>query len=192
MIFGAKSPILRVKTARIMADEIWREKDPYADQILATKFDWRDEQVMQFIRRFIMHGKIDAKKNIKRLSAIKSGQLIRSIGWKAWSDSGGDAEVFQETYLKYGQFVELAVGKNNPYTPIDPFTTRAWKPIPVRGRKRRAKPHSTAEMRKQARRFERLLVDHFSFIGLGFMTYAAGANRENAEEINRLMMARRR
>ena len=175
-----------------MAEEIWREKDPYADQILATKFDWRDEQVMQFIRRFIMHGKIDAKKNIKRLSAIKSGQLIRSIGWKAWSDSGGDAEVFQETYLKYGQFVELAVGKNNPYTPIDPFTTRAWKPIPVRGKKRRAKPHSTAEMRKQARRFERLLVDHFSFMGLGFMTYAAGANRENAEEINRLMMARRR
>ena len=58
--------------------------------------------------------------------------------------------------------------------------------------KRRAKPHSTAEMRKQARRFERLLVDHFSFMGLGFMTYAAGANRENAEEINRLMMARRR
>jgi len=175
-----------------MANERFREKDPYADQILATKFDWRDEQVMQLIRRFIMHGKTDAKRNVKRLSAIKSGKLIRSIAWKAWSDSGGDAEVFQETYMKYGQFVELAVGKNNPYTPIDPIMQRAWKPIPVRGRKRRAKPHSTAEMRKQAKRFERLLVDHFSFMGLGFMTYAAGANRENAEEINRLMMARRR
>lgn len=175
-----------------MANERWREHDPYADQIFATKFDWRDEQVMQMIRRFITFGKQDSRKNIKRLTAIKTGQLIRSIGWKAWSDSGGDAEVFQETYLKYGQFVELAVGKNNPYTPIDPFTTRAWKPIPVRGRKRKAKPHSTTEMRKQARRFERLLVNHFSFIGLGFLTYAAGSNRENYEQMNELLMRRRK
>ena len=46
-------------------------------------------------------------------------------------------------------------------------------------------------MRKQARKFERMVVDHFSFIGLGFLVYAAGANRENFEEINRLMTARR-
>ena len=174
-----------------MANELWRERDPFADHIWATKFDWRDERVMQFIRNFIKFGKEDSKKNIKRLVAIKSGQLIRSIGWKAWSESGRDAEVFQETYLKYGQFVELAVGKNNPYTPIDPITQRAWRPIPVRGRKRRAKPHSTAEMRKQARKFERLVVNHLSFMGLGFLVYAAGANRENYEEINRLMMARK-
>ena len=175
-----------------MANERWREHDPYADQIFATKFDWRDEQVMQMIRRFITFGKQDSRKNIKRLTAIKTGQLIRSIGWKAWSASGGDAEGFQETYLKYGQFMELAVGKNNPYPPIDPFTTRAWKPIPVRGRKRRAKPHSTTEMRKQARKFERLLVNHFSFIGLGFLTYAAGSNRENYEQMNELLMRRRK
>lgn len=174
-----------------MANERWREKDPYAEQIYATKFDWRDERVMQLIRNFLQHGKQDSKKNIQRLHAIHSGKLLRSIAWKAWSDSGGDAEVFQETYLKYGQFVELAVGKNEPYTPIDPITQRQWKPIAVRGHKRKAKPHSTAEMRKQARRFERLVVDHFSFMGLGFMMYAAGANRENYQEINRLMMARK-
>jgi hypothetical protein len=44
-------------------------------------------------------------------------------------------------------------------------------------------------MRKQARKFERMIVNHFSFMGLGFLVYAAGANRENYEEINRLMMA---
>ncbi len=174
-----------------MADEKWREKDPFGDEIWATKFDWRDERVMQYIRNFLKFGKEDTKKNIRRLTALKTGKLIRSIGWKAWSDSGGDAEVFQETYMKYGQFVELAVGRNNPYTPIDPIMQRAWKPIPVRGRKRKAKPHSTAEMRKQARRFERLVVNHFSFMGLGFLVYAAGANRENSDEINRLMMAQK-
>lgn len=174
-----------------MANERWREKDPFAENIMAQKFDWRDEQVMQYIRNFLKHGLEDSKKNIRRLTALQTGKLLRSIGWKAWADSGGDAEVFQETYMKYGQFVELAVGKNNPYVPIDPITQRAWKPIPVRGRKRKAKPHSTAEMRKQARRFERLMVDHFSFMGLGFLVYAAGENRENHEEINRLMMARK-
>ena len=175
-----------------MADEKWREKDPFADQIMVTKFDWRDELVMKKIRAFITHGKIDAKANIKRLTAIKSGKLLRSIGWKAWADSGGDAEVFQETYLKYGQFVELAVGKGDPYNgPVPAIPGRAWGPIRVPNRRRRAKPHSTAEMRKQARRFERILVDHFSFMGLGFLVYAAGANRENSEEINRLMMARK-
>lgn len=176
-----------------MADENWREKDPYADNIIATKFDWRDEQVMLFIRRFITHGKVDAKQNIKRLKAVNSGKLIRSIGWKAWSDSGGDAEVFQETYMKYGQFVELAVGRGESYNgPVPPIPGSAWNPITVPTRKRKAKPHSTAEMRKQARRFERLLVDHFSFVGLGFLTYAAGSNRENYEKINELLIKRRK
>ena len=175
-----------------MANERWREKDPYADQILATKFDWRDEQVMQYIRQFLKHGLVDSKQNIKRLRAIHSGKLIRSIGWKAWADSGGDAEVFQETYMKYGQFVELAVGRSEPYNgPVPPIPGKAWKPISVPTRRRKAKPHSTAEMRKQARRFERLLVDHFSFMGMGFIVYAAGANRENHEEINRLMISKR-
>lgn len=176
-----------------MADEKWREKDPYADNILATKFDWRDERVMFLIRRFIKHGRMDSKQNIKRLSALQSGKLIRSIGWKAWADSGGDAEVFQETYLKYGQFVELAVGKGEPYNgPVPAIPGRAWGPITVPNRRRKAKPHSTAEMRKQARRFERMLVDHFSFVGLGFLTYAAGSNRENYEKINELLMRRRK
>lgn len=176
-----------------MANGNWREKDPYADNIIATKFDWRDEQVMLLIRRFITHGKIDAKKNINRLKAVNSGKLIRSIGWKAWSDSGGDAEVFQETYMKYGQFVELAVGRGDPYNgPVPPIPGSAWNPITVPTRKRKAKPHSTAEMRKQARRFERLLVDHFSFVGLGFLTYAAGSNRENYEKINELLIKRRK
>ena len=39
-----------------MADESWREKDPYADQIYATKFDWRDELVMRKIRELIEKG----------------------------------------------------------------------------------------------------------------------------------------
>lgn len=176
-----------------MANERWREKDPFADQILATKFDWRDERVMQLIRKFLYFGKRDSKGNIRRQQAIHSGKLIRSIGWKAWAESGGDAEVFQETYMKYGQFVELAVGKNEPYNgPVPPIPGKAWSPIRVPTRRRKAKPHSTSEMRKQARRFERLIVDHFSFMGLGFLVFAAGENRENHEEINRLMLSRRK
>ncbi|MBQ7157489.1 MAG: hypothetical protein IJR86_06845 [Bacteroidaceae bacterium] len=166
---------------------VFQQFDRFGDGIWSTTFDWRDERVMKYIRAFIQHGKIDSKKNIHRLNAILTGRLVRSIGWKAWSESGGDAEVFQETYLKYGQFVELAVGGIHKYKPIDPITHRAWQPIPVAGRRRKAKPHSTAEMRKQARKFERLLVEHFSYVGLGFLVYAAGANRENYKEINRLM-----
>jgi len=173
-----------------MAKDLWRERDPFGDEIWSTKFDWRDERVMQFIRNFLEFGLTDSKKNIERLQAVRTHQLLRSVTWKAWSDSGGDAEVFQETYMKYGQFVELAVGGKDKYVPISPIPGRAWKPISVQGRKRKAKPHSTAEMRKQARRFERLIVNHFSFMGLGFLIYAAGENRENHEEINRLMMSR--
>ena len=174
-----------------MANERWREKDPFADNILATKFDWRDERVMQYIRKFVFFGKEDTKQNIKRLNAVKSGRLVRSVTWKAWSESGGNAEVFQETYLKYGQYVELAVGRNNSYVPVPPITYKQWGPISVTGRRRKAKPHSTSEMRKQARKFERLIVNHFSFMGLGFLVYAAGGNRENYEQINRLMLSRR-
>lgn len=175
-----------------MANERFREKDPYADKIFTPRFNWRDEEVLAMIRNFVLFGKRDSKQNIRRLAAIKSGRLLRSIGWKAWAESGGDAEVFQETYLKYGQYVELAVGKKEPYNgPVPAIPGRAWGPIAVPTRKRKAKPHSTAEMRKQAKRLERLLVDHFSFIGMGFLVYAAGSNRDNYDEINRLLLSRR-
>ena len=170
----------------------WRQFDPYGDQILLTKFNWRDEQVMRYIRSFLTLGKKDSQDNIRRLNAIKTGQLIRSIGWKAWSESGGDVEVFQETYLKYGQFVELAVGRHQPFRQLpSPITGPKWAPIQMPDRNRKAKPHSSAEMRKQAKKFERILVNHFSFIGLGFIAYAAGSNRANYEEINRIMMSTR-
>ena len=170
----------------------WRQFDPYGDKIYLTKFDWKDEQVMKLIRGFVYLGKKDAQKNIKRQNAVHSGKLLRSLGWKAWSESGGDTEVFQATYLKYGQYVELAVGRGKPFRQLPPAIGSAqWSPIRMPDRKRRAKPHSTTEMRKQAKKFERLLVNHFSFVGLGFLAYAAGSNRDNYEEINRLMMSTR-
>ena len=95
--------------------------------------------------------------------------------------------------MKYGQFVELAVNKGKPFKQLPPaIMAPQWGPIPMPDRKRKAKPHSTAEMRKQAKKFERLLVNHFSFVGLGFLAYAAGSNRANYEEINRLMMSTRK
>lgn len=171
----------------------WKQFDPYGDKIYLTKFDWRDEEVMKHIRKFLYFGKRDSKGNIKRQHAIQTGKLLRSIGWKAWAESGGDAEVFQETYLKYGQFVELAVSKGKPFRQLPPgIPARQWSPIKMPDRRRRAKPHSTTEMRKQANKFERIMVNHFAFVGLGFLVYAAGANRANYEEINRLMLSQRK
>lgn len=166
--------------------------DEYMDDVLLHKFDWRDKRVRSRIARFIWYGKKESVANIERLKAIQSRKLLRSIYWQTWNDSGGDRQVFQASYLYYEKFVELALGRNHKYVQIPGIPRKMWNPIPrPDGKPRRAKPFVTSEMRKQARRFERYVLRHMSFVGEGFMIFAAGEDRHNADIINRLIMAER-
>ena len=164
--------------------------DLYMDEVYLQKFDWRDKLVRARIARFIWYGKKHSDANIERLDAIKSGELKRSIYWHTWNDSGGDRQVFEAKYLYYEKFVELALGKNHKYVQIPAIQIKEWGPISRPDHKpRKAKPFVTTEMRKQARRFESYLLRHLSFVGMGYMIFAAGDKRDRAAAINSLIMA---
>ena len=164
--------------------------DLYMDEVYLQKFDWRDKLVRERIARFIWYGKKHSDANIERLNAIKSGELKRSIYWHTWNDSGGDRQVFEAKYLYYEKFVELALGKNHKYVQIPAIQIKEWGPISRPDHKpRKAKPFVTTEMRKQARRFESYLLRHLSFVGMGYMIFAAGDKRDRAAAINSLIMA---
>ena len=164
--------------------------DLYMDDVFLQKFDWRDKLVRARIARFIWYGKKHSDANIERLEAIKSGELKRSIYWQTWTASGGDMQVFQAKYLYYEKFVELALGKNHKYVKIPAIQVKEWGPIERPDHKiRKAKPFVTTEMRKQARRFERYVLRHLSFVGEGYMIFAASDRRNRAEIINRLILA---
>lgn len=164
--------------------------DLYMEDVLLQKFDWRDKLVRSRIARFIWYGKKESELNIDRLDAIDTGKLKRSIYWHTWNDSGGDRQVFEAKYLYYEKFVELALGKNHKYVQIPAIQMKMWGPIRRPDNKPRlAKPFVTTEFRKQVRRFERYVLRHLSFVGEGYMIYAAGFTRENADAINRLLIA---
>lgn len=164
--------------------------DLYQDEVFLQKFDWRDKLVRARIARFIWYGKKESDANINRLDAIQTGELKRSIFWRTWNDSGGDRQVFEAKYLYYEKFVELALGKNHKYVQIPAIQIKNWGPIQRPDRKpRRAKPFVTTEMRKQARRFERYVLRHLSFVGEAYMIFAAGDKRDRASAINNLIMA---
>ena len=107
------------------------QRDPYGENIKVMKFDWRDEQILRWIDKFVEFGQKDTKGNVVRQNARRTGALLRSIYWRTWNTSGGDMQVFEARYKYYAKFVELALGKNMPFKALPPgITRRKWDPSP--------------------------------------------------------------
>lgn len=172
----------------------WQGPDRYGDDLLLFKFDWRDEQVLRWIEKFPQIGLQNTRENIKRLDLISEGKhagtLLRSLAWKTWAISGGDAQVFEARYAYYAKFAELAVGRGEPFNQLPPNIPHPkWGPITMPdGRRRKAKPHVVTELRSQARKFSTMLRRHFSFVGLTYMAYAMGDNQAAADTVNRMLL----
>ena len=159
--------------------------DKYGDNVLSWKWDWRDSRIMAWINNFVRitgentYGNVDRQKiKSKRKN---SGQLRRSLKWKTWAASGGDAQVFEARYIYYAKFVELAVGKGEPYdSPVPDIPNPKWNPIKVPTRRRKGKPHVVTEMRSQAAKFTAFARAQFSFAGTIYMLFAMGGKENPA------------
>ena len=172
-----------------MADQpTWQQQDPFGEKILLSRFDWRDERIVAWIDKFVEFGWRDSIDNIQRLDAIQTHQLLRSIKWRTWADSGGDSQAWQARYNYYAKFVELALGRGNPFRALPPaIDQRKWQPIQMPDRERRAKPSLPTEMRKQARKFTTMLEQRYSFAGTSMMIYALGISTQNKALVRRLL-----
>jgi hypothetical protein len=160
--------------------------DKYGDRVLKWKFDWRDTKILEWINNFVRITGQNTIGNVERQKAIKTGKLKRSLFWETWAASGGDSQVFQARYIYYAKFVELAVGKGDPYNgPVPNIPNPEWQPIPVPTRKRKGKPHVVTEMRSQAAKFTSFARAQFSFTGTIYMLYAMGTNQSTAAAYNR-------
>lgn len=149
--------------------------DRYGDGVLKWKWDWRDSQIMDWINNFTRIAGENTHENVERQKAIRTGKLKRSLFWKTWATSGGDAQVFEARYIYYAKYVELAVGRAEPYdSPVPDIPHPRWKPIPVSTRRRKGKPHVVTEMRTQASKFTAFARAKFSFTGTIYMLYAMG------------------
>jgi len=149
--------------------------DKYGDNVLKWKWDWRDSRIMDWINNFVPIATKDSVENIERQKAVKTGRMKRSLKWKTWAESGGDAQVFEARYIYYAKFVELAVGRGEPYdSPVPDIPAPKWQPIRVPTRHRKGKPHVVTEMRTQASKFTAMARSQFMFTGTVYMLYALG------------------
>lgn len=166
--------------------------DKYGDNVLKWRFDWRDTQILQWINNFVRITGENTYANVDR-QKIKSrrkdaGRLRRSLKWKTWAASGGDSQVFEARYIYYAKFVELAVGKGEPYdSPVPDIPNPKWNPIKVPTRRRKGKPHVVTEMRTQASKFTAFARAQFTFTGTIYMLYAMGNNKSAAVAYNRAL-----
>lgn len=159
---------------------------------MARRFDWRDEQVLEWIVKFAEFGQRDSKYNVERQNAIRSYQLLRSIKWRTWNSSGGDMQVFEARYKYYAKFVELALGEGMPFKALPPgIPHRKWKPITMPDRARKAKPSIPTEMRKQAAKFITMLEDKYLYHGIAMIVYPFNNRISNQELIDRLLYQKR-
>lgn len=160
--------------------------DKYGDKVLSWKWDWRDSRIMSWINNFVRITGQNTLSNVDRLRIKNTGKLRRSLAWKTWAASGGDAQVFEARYIYYAKFAELAVGKGDPYRePVPNIPHPKWGPIPVATRKRKGRPHVVTEMRTQAAKFTAMARGQFSFTGTVYMLYAMADNKAAAPAVNR-------
>ena len=166
----------------------WQQRDPFGEKILLSKFDWRDQRMLQWIDKVCEYGWRDSVGNLSRQKAKQTGALIRSVKWRTWADSGGDRQVWQARYLYYAKYVELALGRKMPFIELPPgIPGPNWQPIPMPDRPRKAKPSIPTEMRRQKAKFVTMLEERFSFAGIAMIAYALGPSIENRLMIRRLM-----
>ena len=166
--------------------------DKYGDNVLRFTFDWRDTRIMNWINNFEKITRENTLEDVDRQDiqskGKNSGQLRRSLFWKTWATSGGDAQVFEARYIYYAKFVELAVGKGEPYREQVPAIPHPkWKPITVASRKRKGRPHVVTEMRTQAAKFSAYARARFAFAGTIYMLYAMGGDKSAADAYNRAL-----
>lgn len=167
--------------------------DKYGDRVKRWEWDWRDERIMAWISNFTRISRENTEDNVERLDAVHTGAMKRSLWWKTWATSGGDTQVFAAKYLYYSKFVELAVGKNEPYnSPVPNIPGPYWSPIPVPTRSRKGKPFVVTEMRTQASKFAAMARKEFSFAGTMFLVYAMGDNQDAHAAVNRALFWRQR
>lgn len=163
-------------------------RDPFGDKAVLTKWNWRDRRIMAFINNFTKITKADTLDDVDRQRIKKTGRLRRSLYWKTWATAGGDAQVFEASYIYYTKFVELAVGKGNPFKQLPPgIPGRKWQPIAMPDRRRKAKPSVPVEMRSQAKKFASWATRDFAYVGTMFMAYAMGNTSSAQAVINRAL-----
>lgn len=160
----------------------------YGEGVKSWEFDWRNTDIIDWINNFEKISGRNTYGNVDRLHAYRKGNLRRSLAWKTWAMSGGDAQVFDAAFNYYGKFVELAVGGKEKYdSPVPPIPTKRWGPIPVPTRKRKGKPFVVTEMRSQSAKFTAFASSRFQFAGTAYMIYAMGSNQSAAAAYNRAL-----
>ena len=166
----------------------WQQRDPYGENILLSKFDWRDQRILAWIDKVCEFGWRDSMANLTRQKVKQTGALMRSLKWRTWADSGGDRQVWQARYLYYAKYVELALGRKMPFRALPPAIGEPkWKPIPMPDRPRRAKPSIPTEMRRQKAKFITMLEEKYSFAGIAMIAYALGPSIHNQQMVRRLL-----
>ena len=167
--------------------------DKYGDKVKRWEWDWRDERIMAWIHNFERISRENTEENVERLNAVRTGEMKRSLWWRTWATSGGDTQVFAARYLYYSKFVELAVGKGDPYNgPVPNIPQPYWQPIPVPTRRRKGKPFVVTEMRTQAAKFAAVARKEFSVAGTMFLVFAMGSNQDAYQAVNRALFWRQR
>lgn len=165
----------------------WRGFDRYGDDILLFNFDWRDRQVLAWINKFTSIASEDTLENVSRQKIKNTGRLMRSLYWKTWAVDGGQGQVFDARYIYYAKFVELALGKGEPFKQLPPgIPGRRWQPISMPdGRRRKARPHVVTEMRSQARKFTTFARRHLMFRGTAILAFTMGGESDARAVVNR-------
>ena len=93
-----------------------------------------------------------------------TGNLMRNLYWKIHSAAGGNQAAIEFFYLRYGKYVELAVGYGLKHTHLSQMTR--MEPIArPDGAKRKAKPFLSSEIRLHAKWLQKRLFEEYMYAG---------------------------
>ena len=145
------------------------------DQKLDSAVNWNKRSVQRFVAEFMEDTINRIKENffIQRIGRHNPnahwesrGSLENSIYATVVNNAGGDMTLVRFFYYYYGSYVELAVQRAMPYSPIPEMASKEAVVVP--GKSRLAKPAINSQIRRGANRL-------ITRVGLEY-TYVAAAS----------------
>lgn len=113
-----------------------------------------------------------------------TGKLLRNVYWTVHSAANGNAAAIEFFYLRYGKFVELAVGGPLKYIPI-PSMTKMEQIARPDGAKRKAKPFLSSEIRHHTKWLQKRLFEEYMYAGNIYIVSGFYEGLQDPEETRR-------
>lgn len=158
---------------------------------LADELNFWGARVMNKIRKNFRQLLISSPQYQKNPEHYTQG-LYRSVYWTVHNAAGGNQAMIEFFYLRYGQYLEMGVGKGTKAWNVPQIDNKKLKGFPNPDTGRKAKPFFRSELRFHQRWLMERLLQKYMFMGNYYVVNGFYNGLQHPEQTEKWIEANRK